>query len=540
MCSAFARGKEMKNEKLEHFLNIMIPAVIFGGITGVITAVVINLYKFLAGKIISLSEEAYHLLADNLWALLLVVPLLLGVAYLVSLAHKRWPNIKGGGIPTSIGILRGAINFKWLSTLIGTFFASLVSFFIGVPLGNEGPSVQMGTAIGNGAIPRKLKKYKAWRRYTMTGGACSGFAVATGAPISGVLFAIEEAHQRISPMIFMVAAVSVSASYLTTSLLAPILGVSVSLFPSLTLISLGAKDTWIPLVVGAVLGFFAVAFLKFYELISGVMTTKLVKIPALIKIFVIFAVTLIFGLISHSFISTGHHLIVDLLLHREVIYMLVLILLVRMALTVFANTSGLTGGVFLPIMAIGALVSALLGEVALWLGLDEKYYTVILVLGIVACVAGMMKMPLTAIVFAIEALSSFDNIIFVVITSVVAFMITEIFEVKSVGDSVLEHRIHGLYQGKQAKVIDTFVTVEENSFAVGKQIRDILWPANLFVLSLKRGEEGATVDQHGGAEMHAGDILHVRYSTLDEEATREELMAIVNEQDYDIHEDKVI
>jgi hypothetical protein len=40
--------------------------------------------------------------------------------------------------------------------------------------------------------------------------------------------------------------------------------------------------------------------------------------------------------------------------------------------------------------------------------------------------------------------------------------------------------------------------------------------------------------------MHAGDVLHVRYSTLDEEATREELMAIVNEQDYDPHEDDVI
>ena len=83
----------MKNEKLEHFLNIIIPAVLFGAVTGVATAVVINLYKFLAGKIISLSEEAYHLLADNLWALFLVIPALLGVAYLVSLAHKRWPNI---------------------------------------------------------------------------------------------------------------------------------------------------------------------------------------------------------------------------------------------------------------------------------------------------------------------------------------------------------------------------------------------------------------------------------------------------------------
>jgi hypothetical protein len=211
-----------------------------------------------------------------------------------------------------------------------------------------------------------------------------------------------------------------------------------------------------------------------------------------------------------------------------------------MLLTVFANTNSLTGGIFLPLMAIGTLVSALVAELALALGLPADYYTVIITLGITACIAGMMKMPLTAIVFAIEALSSHNNIIHIILVSLVAFAITEIFEAKSVNDSVLEHRIHTMHKGERPKVIDTFVTVEENSFAVGKQIRDILWPANLFVLSLKRGEGGAIVDQHGGEEMRAGDILHVRYSTYNEADTREELMSIINEQDFDEHEDEVI
>jgi H+/Cl- antiporter ClcA len=374
----------------------------------------------------------------------------------------------------------------------------------------------------------------------MTGGACSGFSVATGAPISGILFAIEEAHQRVSPMIFMVATVSVSASYITTELIAPILGVSPTLFPSLSLRTLTAVDLWIPLVVGAVLGLFAVLFLRYYKAISSFVTTKLVKIPAFLRFFAIFVVTLLFGLLSHSFISTCHHLIVELLTERRVFYMLLLILAVRMLLTVFANTNSLTGGIFLPLMAIGTLVSALVAELALALGLPADYYTVIITLGITACIAGMMKMPLTAIVFAIEALSSHNNIIHIILVSLVAFAITEIFEAKSVNDSVLEHRIHTMHKGERPKVIDTFVTVEENSFAVGKQIRDILWPANLFVLSLKRGESGAIVDQHGGEEMRAGDILHVRYSTYNEADTREELMSIINEQDFDEHEDEVI
>ncbi len=530
----------MKNERMKHFLSLIIPAVLFGTVTGVITSLVINLYKLAAGRVIHCSEEVYHFLSENPKYILPALGVLFAVALIVALLHKLIPSIKGGGIPSSIGILRGVIGLKWLATLIGTFLSSLITFFIGVPLGNEGPSVQMGTAIGKGAVPKVSKKYRAWQRYSMTGGACAGFSVATGAPISGILFAIEEAHQRISPMIFMVATVSVSASYITTELVAPVLGVSPQLFPGLPLRTLGVADLWIPLVVGAVLGLFAVLFLRYYKAVSSFVTTKLVKIPSFLRIFGIFVLTLFAGLVSHSFISTGHHLIVELLTERRVFCMLLLVLAVRMLLTVFANTNSLTGGIFLPLMAIGTLVSSLVAELALTLGLPEDYYTVIITLGITACIAGMMKMPLTAVVFAIEALSSHNNIIHIILVALVAFVITEIFEAKSVNDSVLEHRIHTMHKGERPKVIDTFVTVEENSFAVGKQIRDILWPANLFVLSLKRGEGGAIVDQHGGEEMRAGDILHVRYSTYSDAETREELMSIINEQDFDEHEDEVI
>ena len=81
-------------------------------------------------------------------------------------------------------------------------------------------------------------------------------------------------------------------------------------------------------------------------------------------------------------------------------------------------------------------------------------------------------------------------------------------------------------------VKDTHVTVAEGSFAVGKQVRDIFWPNNLFVLSVNHGEKsGSRVDEHGENHIHPGDVLHVRYSTSDVEATEDELWAIVGEQE---------
>ena len=530
------------NKYKNYFINLIFPAVIFGSVTGILTAVVITLYKLCAKHVIAASEAGYHFLRENLLWVIPVLAVLVGVAFLFTWIYRRAPHLMGGGIPTSIGMLRGILPCRWISNLVGLFFMSLTSFLIGVPLGNEGPSVQMGAAVGQGSVRTMAKKHRAWNRYSMTGGACAGFSIATGAPISGVLFAIEEAHQRISPMILIVAATSVLAGGITTDILAPLFSVSTSLFPKLDLITLHAKDIWIPLAVGIVMGLFAVLFLRYYTVVSALWKKKLKRVPLAWKIFSVFALTVLFGLISYSFISTGHELILHLFEARQTLLMLLLILVVRSTLTLFANTNGITGGIFLPLLTLGAVAASVMGQIFSHLfGLGEPYYVLIMVLGITGCIAGMMKMPLTAIVFAVEALSCYDNILYVIIVAVTAFIITEIFGAHSINDTVLEDRAHAQNEGKEFRVIDTFVTVQPGTFAVGKQIRDIFWPRNLFVLSVQHGKKhGAEVDEHGGKEIREGDILHVRYSTYEEEKTAEELMDIVGEQVFDRSVDAIV
>jgi H+/Cl- antiporter ClcA len=310
----------------------------------------------------------------------------------------------------------------------------------------------------------------------------------------------------------------------------------------LDLVTLHAKDIWIPLAVGIVMGLFAVLFLRYYTVVSALWKKKLKSVPLAWKIFSVFALTVLFGLVSYSFISTGHELILHLFEARQTLLMLLLILVVRSTLTLFANTNGITGGIFLPLLTLGAVAASVMGQIFSHLfGLGEPYYVLIMVLGITGCIAGMMKMPLTAIVFAVEALSCYDNILYVIIVAVTAFIITEIFGAHSINDTVLEDRAHAQNEGKEFRVIDTFVTVQPGAFAVGKQIRDIFWPRNLFVLSVQHGKKhGAEVDEHGGKEIREGDILHVRYSTYEEEKTAEELMDIVGEQVFDRSVDAIV
>ncbi len=523
-----------------YFINLICPAFVFGSVTGVLTALVITLYKKCASLVIGVSESGYGFLRENPYWIALAIVAFIGIAILLSVLYKAMPNLKGGGIPTSIGIIRGLLPFKWFVNLIGVFFLSLLSFLIGVPLGNEGPSVQMGTLLGRGSVSPLLKKHRVWSRYSMTGGSCAGFSVATGAPVSGIVFALEEAHQSFSPMIMIVASTSVMFAHITTEVLSIFFNINTRLFHHLTLPDFRIRDIWMPVTVGVVVGVLAVLVLRYYKLVSTFINKKLSFMAPKYKIFIVFVLTLIAGLVSFSFVSTGHHLIEELLLSSPSFIMLTAILLIRTTLTFSANSCGITGGLFLPVMSLGATVSAIVGKGLVSFGADSGYYTLIVVLGITACISGMMKTPFTAMVFAIEALSCSGYILPVIVVSCISYVITEMFDVKSITDIALENTIENLYHGKEYKVYDTFVKVKTSSFAVSKQIRDILWPSNLFVLSVKRADMEAEVDVHGGKQLKAGDILHVRYSTYDEHNTKEELISIVGTQDYEEHVDTVI
>ena len=483
---------------------------------------------------IEFSKNSYGFLQSRLYFIPIVLIVLFGISLLFSYIYKRQPRVRGGGIPSSIVLLRGIVTFKWLRTLIGVFFMSLTSFLIGVPLGNEGPSVLMGTAIGKGSV-KTAKKHPAWSRYAMTGGACAGFAVATGASVSGLLFAVEEAHQRISPMILLVGAISVLFAQIVSYLLCPLLGLSTSLFPSINITTLAIKDVWLPLLIGLVIGLFAVIFLKYYSVINSFFYVKLKKIPHYIKIFLVFVLTLGFGLVSFSFISTGHETFSLLLEEKVTILSLVILLIVRMTLTLFANTNKLTGGVFVPILALGAIMSCIMAKsMESIFSLSHTYYTVILALGISACVSAMMKMPLTAIVFSIEVFGCVNNVLYIIIAVAISYIITEMMGAKGITDGIIKNLIKSQEETHERKIIDTHLVVKKGSFAENMHSKDILWPANFFLLSIiPRETRYAQIDQQGDKRFHEGDVLHVRYATFDEEHIKQELISIVGNQEID-------
>ena len=108
---------------------------------------------------------------------------------------------------------------------------------------------------------------------------------------------------------------------------------------------------------------------------------------------------------------------------------LVVIFVVRALLLMIATNSEITGGLFVPTLAFGAMIGALLGKGMVLCGaLPEAYYPIIVIAGIAAYLAAFSKIPLMALAFAAEALCGMANILPIGIAVTVAFLVVEIFE----------------------------------------------------------------------------------------------------------------
>ncbi|HRF35942.1 MAG TPA: chloride channel protein, partial [Clostridia bacterium] len=82
--------------------------------------------------------------------------------------------------------------------------------------GSEGPSIQIGATTAKGAC-RVLKCRMAWTRYIMSAGAGTGLAVAFNAPLTGIIFVIEEVQKKVTPMLLLTAGCSVTIGVLTSN-----------------------------------------------------------------------------------------------------------------------------------------------------------------------------------------------------------------------------------------------------------------------------------------------------------------------------------
>lgn len=511
----------MKNTGLKFRRSALYPLA-YGLLTGALTGAFVALFAVCA-KVVGEFIFGVYAHRDGPLAVICIITLVVQCCFLTAVIQTLVPSAKGGGIPLAEGAARGMLKVKWLSTAAALVAGSLLSFLSGLPLGSEGPSIGVGALIGEG-VGKGAKKPVGFRRYLITGGASSGLAAALNVPLTGLCFAFEETHRRFSPYILAssfaaVAAataasqaiffafsfipylkeIGVAAGFSVLSALKPATPIGVDFF----YVCIAA------LCAGAVCALFGAAFNRAAELF-GKLFGK-VRSP-LLRLLPVFLATAVIGLFLYLAVGSGEAMLSYLSIDSA-LWLVLTLLAVRFIMTTAVGGAKCTGGLFLPMIAVGALIGLLAAKTCVSCGLSEAYAPNIIVICVCAFFAASVRAPITAIVMSVELTASFVNLLPCLIAVAAAAVIADLTKTEPLYEKMLENLVMSAPSPENAGDVTVKGAIPEDSPIAFKRVREIMWPYNSLVTELDRG--GVQKVPDGETILLPNDILTVRAENID-------------------------
>lgn len=502
-----------------------IQPLLYGCITGVICGAVIALFLVCARVVIDFAVEGVYSLERTALTVACTLILALLCCLLTAVIQTLCPASKGSGIPLSEGCARGMLKVKWLRTAAALIAGSLLAFLSGMPLGSEGPSIGVGGLIGDG-VGKIGKKPIQFRRYLITGGASAGLAVAFNAPLTGVAFALEETHRKFAPGILLAAFSAVVPAVAVSQLLfwafshnAYLCGLGIrsgaAILPFLAQSDYASiAQLFTVCAVAAVSGLLCALTAWAFNRCIFALGKLFDKIDnAALRLLPAFLLTAVCGLCLTTAAGSGEWSFSSVSVNTAV-GMLLLLLVLRFVMTVTASGSGATGGLFLPMIAIGGILGTAIAKAATAMGMDSAYVPNVIMLTISAFFAASARAPISAIAMSIELTASFSNILPCATAVGVAMAGIGLLRTAPLYEKMMEN----MYDQAVSGGVDITITgsIPAHSFICGRRIRDVLWPHNSLVTDLNRN--GAAIVPDGETVLQKGDVLTVRAEKVDRSA----------------------
>jgi CIC family chloride channel protein len=354
---------------------------------------------------------------------LVIVPALVGLVIAV-LTRYVFPNVRGSGInqtKAALYIHNGYISFR---TVIGKFLLSALAIGSGHSLGPEDPSLQIGAGVAS-LISRRVGMSKEKLRIFAPIGAAAGLAAAFNAPISAILFVIEEVIGQWS------------AAVLGSIVLAAISSVVVARSfwgaqPMFRIPSVTLRDSR-ELLAYAVLGVFGgFASLIFAKSLSY-LRPKLRRQPGWSQMLQPCLAGMLVGGIGYfglpQVMGAGYEAI-DQAMHSQFVWQMLLALaLFKIIATTLSFSSGTPGGMFAPTLFIGAMLGAAVGSF-------EKIYFPHLtgsigsyaLVGMGVLFAAFLRAPLTSVFMVLEVSGNYSIVLPVILANTIAYIISRSLE----------------------------------------------------------------------------------------------------------------
>ncbi len=350
---------------------------------------------------------------------LLIAP---AVAGLVVAALVIWffPAARGSGVnqtKAALYVYDGYISFR---TVIGKFLTSALAIGGGHSLGPEDPSLQIGAGVAS-IIARNLNLSRRRLRMFAPIGAAAGLAAAFNAPISAILFVIEEVIG------------SWSAAVLGSLVLSAISSVVVARWfwgpePMFRIPSITVRDPR-ELMAYALLGVFGGLLAPVFSAVLGYLRPRLRALPRS-SLFLQPAIAgLLVGAIGFfgfpQVMGTGYD-VIDQALHGQFVWQVLLALVfLKLIATTLSFSSGTPGGMFAPTLFIGAMLGGAVGAF-------EKHFFPHLtgtvgaysLVGMGVLFAGFLRVPLTSVFMVLEVSGNYSIVLPIILANTIAFLLS--------------------------------------------------------------------------------------------------------------------
>lgn len=511
--------------------------ILEGIAVGSIVGLVIALFRIMIVKADQARQMAVHLVkVKPIYAFAVLLVLIL-IAWILDKLIRFEPDISGSGIPQIEGELKGLEDQNWRKVLIAKFAGCVLAIGGGLALGREGPSIQLGGMIGKGFARRK-NALLTEERMLMSCGAGAGLAAAFGAPLAGVLFALEELHKNFSAEVLVsTMAASAVADYIAVNIigLRPVFDFDVEHRIPLRLY-------WAVVLLGVILGILGVLYNKLLDKMQDFFDRFDSKF---ISIGIMLMISFLMMFIYPTVLGSGNNLVKVISDGKFTLAALAILFVAKLFFSTGSFGTGTPGGIFLPLLVIGAITGGLYSTfLSTAFGVEEYYIKGFVIIAMAGFFSAIVRAPITGVILITEMTGNFMTLLSLVSASLVAYVVADLLGGEPVYDQLMHRRqrkkvesgsgthdhdyLADVYSKSDKKYVKKRISIRERKVVIdssihigsmmdGHKVMELGLPEGSLIVSVMR--DGKEIIPHGSTILNGGDDLEILCRLKDIAAT---------------------
>lgn len=457
------------------------PLLFVGLVAGVLCGIIIGLYQYLAEELTDANIYIYNLIRKDKRYIAAALGVNIIIGLIIGFAIDYLKEIRGSGIPYIESVARGNLQVTWYSSLPGMFIISLLGIFSGLLIGSEGPSVFLGGCIGY-AIAKILKRNRIPDMLLVAAGSSAGLAVAFDAPLSGMIFALEEVYRKFSTQIILVSVITVSVSQIISHLIFgdkrliinpvqieqfDILHFGISLFCGVS----GG-------ILGSLFNILICHARNWFKYIKCLPLKLYVVIPEVVTVFVIY------------FLPDGAYggsaCLKKTLDDKFKTWEVGALLGVRIISILLCFASKTSGGIFIPMLSVGALWGSLTAKLLIKIGIESKNFSYMSLITMSSFFTAVVRAPLTAVILPVEFTEQFTGWLGPITAVAGAYIVAEFFRVEPLYEKLMEVLVEKRDEEEVNKFDEFSFIVTVESTIAGQCVRDLILPEGTTITHIIR------------------------------------------------------